>query len=84
MTNPPALTRQRASRFEWEPDPHQNWTYITLSPSEFVNRCESIGYDISVNDMNLLFKSNKQTPAYSEYYDVWKSALSTRSPEIYT
>jgi hypothetical protein len=35
---PPPLRRQNASRFSWPPDRQQEWVYIRLSPSEFVEQ----------------------------------------------
>merc|ERR1711988_523904 len=78
--SPPALKRQKASHFDWEPskDLESAWTYSNLSPDVIALQAQHIGARVDVKTVCQFFLENHcnaDAPAYAEYYQMWRPQI---------
>ena len=75
---PPLLRRQQASRFQWPPDPIQEWTYIVLPPCELAGTCErTLDRPTTALEVAEFFASPRaaSSTAYTAYATRWRHEI---------
>ena len=77
LAGPPMLRRQNASRFSWPPDCEQEWTYICLSPADFVEQARNtLGEELTEEQVARFFVSRaSETASYAAYVARWRPTL---------